>query len=132
MDAKLADRIDSILGYIETSLKGAESFAKVQTPELVRQLLRWEVVGNCMYLVWITLLSAGTVALQTFCYRGMMAEGDSSGYGLMFFVLFAFEALLLLWFACTLDAIVQVRVAPKVFLLKYVKGLLTPPEKSGS
>lgn len=120
----LTQRLDSILAFLETSIKEGTVFAKGQAPDVVKELLRWKFITDLFFFIVFSVLFIASVIASWrygFYYFGLEYSEDWQDVwmGLLFFANFLFGGLTLAcqeWF--------QVLIAPKVYLLEYSASLL--------
>ena len=124
-NAQLTQRLDSILAFLEESLKAGTEFAVEQAPDVVNQLLAWKFTVSL-----ITFSTAGLVFVGT-CYGlyrlwkwGLGPNGDHDVVGgATCFALFPLSvSFMVLIF--NLDWL-KIWIAPKVYLLEYAASLLS-------
>jgi hypothetical protein len=117
----LQQRLDSILSFIETSAKQGVAFAQEQTPELVQQLLAWKLAENTLEAIVSFVAFFGIIAaLRKFpvLYR----DDDILPPGLMGWI-FVFVILLLV-FVAAVSNVLQILIAPKIYLIEYAASFL--------
>lgn len=133
--SSLSKRVESILRFLEDSVKDAKKLAIAEAPEVVQQVIRWEIWSNALTILFCSLFILAVAALQgsyvlTWDQPLNCGEGyfpaSCSPIGPMFYMTCLLYIVPLIIVACAVHGIVKVRVAPKVFLLEYVKDFLTP------
>lgn len=99
------------------------AFIQAQAPELVKEILRWQLVSNAMMAI------AGLftlIALIVLCYKCLTKwDRDFSGPSILVSIASLFAAPFLLYGLChgTINA-VQVLVAPRLVLLEMLAHLI--------
>jgi len=123
----LTKRIESILAFIEDAAKQAKGFADEQSPDLIRQILSWAFWCNVMNigicaLLGLLLLTGQVAAWQMFVVGQDHYRADFPAAIIL--ALFILDLPIVLISLSSLQEMVQVRVAPKVYLLEYAKSLI--------
>lgn len=120
-------------------LKSSNDFVLEQAPDVLRQILSWKLAENILDLIASALLLATAYYVQKaareYIRRGMAVAREkrmSSGsdledypgiiiFGAMAVAVFGFWGIIGLYSSS--KDLIQIRVAPKVFLIEYFAGL---------
>lgn len=125
-DINVAEKLNSILSWVEETAKTAEAFAIEQTPLYIQELLAWNFWYSLIwFFVGIVLLLIGVNSLRIL-KRDMdkiVKEDDPLSFGVL-----AILSVLGLFFGPILffnnfDWL-KITVAPRVFLMEYVANNL--------
>jgi hypothetical protein len=99
-----------------TLLKSTKDFVVEQAPDIARQILAWELYTS---MVW----AAICVLAIVLCVFSMCNSDDEGVIGGGFFV----TLVSLICFGIQISDIIKVKVAPKIFLLDYLMGIVKLP-----
>jgi len=136
MDEKIQDTANEALRAIIDNATSAKEFILSELPEVIEQLLMWKTTESIISIVFM-LLSVAILALVIFTViRCNKFEGKGNGVilketgpldffliiGLMILAGLSVLALFSVYF--DLSRILQIYIAPKVYLLEYASKLI--------
>jgi len=105
-------------------IAGGIDLVKTQAPELITEFLKWKFTEAMIWFIFsLTLLTAGIIAAVKFFtyYNKHSREYGSKGYilgGVLFGILPAIAGLIMS--VCNIFPVIQIWIAPKIYLLEYV------------
>lgn len=133
MNEQVQDKLASILEFLQTSIETGANFAADQAPLVVQEVLLWGFWFNFLLLVSL-LLGAAICFVAAYRLRRMVS--DYSLYSecpqeleeVWFFGKWGFPAagftVLLVFAPMPLAKMVKIWVAPRLYLLDYIKGII--------
>lgn len=155
MEPQLTARLESILGFIESSVKATTGFVIEQAPDVVQQLLLWKFTLSvilCVLSVFLFCAGIGLVVMYPLNRRRTI-EAASTAYkngeawtryggsgtvtsiqydnilstGGLFNLMLLTTGVLMTVFSIIIFDLrwVQIWIAPKVYLLEYTSSLLS-------
>ena len=118
----LNQRLDSILSFIETSMKSGAAFAQDQAPDVIQQLLAWK------FYVHLIQFSFGIFVFLCCAYAGYRfikwAIGDAVEELVPISLLLLLPMLGAVFMLMEGIKFIEILVAPKLYLLEYASSLL--------
>lgn len=121
----VSQRLDSILAFLEESIKNGAALMQEQTPDIVQQLLSWkfyESVITCAGFGFVLAITIG-MSIRSF-YKVKDGSFDDSFFEYMGPTVWPFLSVLMAMGFFSSFAWVQIWVAPKVYLLEYASSLI--------
>ncbi len=126
MNEELQAQLTGILGYIEESVKSAGGFAIEQAPEIVQQLLAWELAENIILsTITVVVFIVSVVFIKKMFPLKKDRWGDVDfGAGLMLAGLIFTSVISFILSICGILAALQIIIAPKIYLIEYAARLM--------
>ena len=105
-------------------LKGVEVI-QMEAPELVKEIIRWSIASNIFLVIIFVILTIISFKLGCwFIKRGNEDDWcDEGNFGGSAFSILIFLIALSFSICCSLE-LVKILVAPKLFLIEYIKHLI--------
>ena len=126
-NSNAAEKLSSILNWVEETAKTAEAFAVEQTPLYIQELLAW----NFWYSLILFFIGFLSIAIQSFLIKKMIKwhrEGDREDqeFCIIFGIITSIVGFLVLPLAFFLNNLdwLKITVAPRVWLVEYVSSQL--------
>src|SRR4051794_7016643 len=123
----LTQRLDSILSFIETSVKQGAAFASAQAPDVVHEILVWKLWQSVLLSLASFVCLIPVVLLWNAHRKKCIREDDEDWWAGFAFAHFGYvliaASLVLATLATALTAL-QIVVAPKLYLIEYISSLL--------
>lgn len=124
----LPQRLDSILSFIEISVRQSAEFAADQAPDVVQQVLAWEFAYSLVWFVAGVLLAIAIVVAGVRGHRAIMAADMDREDTIFFHAMGGFLLLIptllsLMLIDSNIDWL-QILISPKVYLLEYAATFL--------
>lgn len=128
MTPELSQRLESILSFLETSVKQGADFAVDQAPDVVNQLLAWRFSESlAMFLIGIV-LAVTLVAVTVWIWRKFLKEEYIDVDDILFVVLLTAIVWLVMAlpisFLISLDWL-KIMIAPKLYLIEYAASFIS-------
>jgi hypothetical protein len=111
--------INTLTGY----LKDGAAFVKAQAPDVIQQLLAWELSLAWFWAIITAILMILAPSFAIHNYRRIHGEYDD-GHIVASIAGWVVMVISSIGFICNVMTIIQINVAPKIFLLEYLKGML--------
>lgn len=129
MNDQLSNALAEILKTSKDGIINMALFAQQQAPELAKEVIQWGFWSN---LVWVIVSPIVIGICYKLCLVGIKIKKDDDfstmpmmifvGCGILFIIF-------ILTFFCSLQELIKCLVAPKLYMIDYVKDLLKPSSK---
>lgn len=124
-DINVAEKLNSILSWVEETAKTAEAFAIEQTPLYIQELLAWNFWTSLIFwCVFFVIPLAFALFLIVLGVKEVRKEDGESDFFGPCFVISAFSIIISIVGFCSNLEWLQITVAPRVFLMEYVSSKL--------
>jgi len=104
--------------------KGAKDFVSEQAPELVREVLAWGFWSHCILVIIFGLLLLASIVGACKLIKGAKKAYDADGWIVGFIFTTLFSIGLTVGVIINLYGCFYITIAPRVYLLKYLGGLV--------
>lgn len=118
-------KVNELIGWLADSVKGSGEFVKEQAPEVAQQMVAWGAFCAAMWLaicVVLALLAAFVMWRLDRAYPGDAKAPDSAVVGFM--VSLCVIVACLLGAALNGGTLAKTQIAPKLYVLERVRGML--------
>jgi hypothetical protein len=125
MTQEMQTKLSSILNWIETTAKTAETFAAEQTPLYIQELLAWNFWYSLIYWIILGIIPLIAAALLVRLAYKEIHKPDSNAdiFGPLCGGVLIATTIGAFGFFCNLEWI-QIWIAPRVWLLEYAAGVI--------
>ncbi len=123
---ELLDIVQSVKGGI---IKGTE-FAQGQAPELIEQLLRYELISATVLAIMFLIIFLSFSIIPTVLIErgikktkeaGRYCDGGARGFYILTAMISFFTFIAMI---CYIMDILKIWIAPKIYLIEYLSGLI--------
>lgn len=128
MNEQLSAVLVDILKTSKDGVINVALFAQQQAPELAKEIIQWGFWSN---LFWVILSPVVFfISYKLFLY-GIKMDNDGNCDGAMFckILCWILVVIFIVTFCCSLQEMIKCLVAPKIYIIDYVKNLIQPASK---
>lgn len=133
----LAEELVKLINKSEMGIMKGIDFAKEQSPDLIKEIYKFEIIDNILGLFKICSLFILNVGILTGCvylaYK-YMYKIDACDQNILYFMFIIIGLLVSAGFTITaileffntnyVSNIIQIKIAPKLYLLNYIKNFI--------
>lgn len=124
-DINVAEKLNSILSWVEETAKTAEAFAIEQTPLYIQELLAWNFwMSLIFWCVFFVIPLAFALFLIVLGVKEVKKEDGEADFFGPCFAISVFSIIISIVGFCSNLEWLQITVAPRVFLMEYVSSKL--------
>lgn len=123
------ERINRLLDWLESSLKGAQDFTLEQAPLVAREIVAWVFWGNLISLIifaifGVILIAASCLLLRPVykAWRDVDNAGIAVGGGLLLVFMPIASLICFIAAASSVSPMVKSCVAPRLVIIDYIRG----------